>query len=65
MFENNWESLNKRKVPEWFEDAKFGIFIHFGLYSVPAYTENGKYAEWYMMQLKDENSEASKFHKRV
>lgn len=65
MFENNWESLNKRKVPEWFEDAKFGIFIHFGLYSVPAYTENGQYAEWYMMQLKDENSEASKFHKRV
>ena len=65
MFENNWESLNKRKVPEWFEDAKFGIFIHFGLYSVPAYTENGQYAEWYMMQLKDENIEVSKFHKRV
>ena len=37
MYENNWESLNKRPVPEWFADAKFGIFIHWGLYSVPAY----------------------------
>lgn len=64
-YENNWQSLSARKVPEWFEDAKFGIFIHYGLYSVPAYTENGQYAEWYMMQLKDENSEAAKFHKRV
>jgi alpha-L-fucosidase len=47
MYENNWESLNKRPVPEWFSDAKFGIFIHWGLYSVPAYAPKGKYAEWY------------------
>lgn len=47
MYENNWESLNKRPVPEWFGDAKFGIFIHWGLYSVPAYAPKGKYAEWY------------------
>lgn len=46
-YENNWESLNQRKVPEWFEDAKFGIFIHWGLYSVPAYAPKGQYAEWY------------------
>lgn len=30
-YENNWESLNSRPVPEWFADAKFGIFIHWGL----------------------------------
>lgn len=47
MYENNWESLNQRQVPEWFEDAKFGIFIHWGLYSVPAYAPKGCYAEWY------------------
>lgn len=47
MFEANWESLNKRKVPEWFGKAKFGIFIHWGLYSVPAYAPKGQYAEWY------------------
>ncbi len=46
-FENNWESLNKREIPAWFEDAKFGIFIHWGLYSVPAYAPKGYYAEWY------------------
>ena len=47
MYENNWESLNKRKVPEWFGKAKFGIFIHWGLYSIPAYAPKGQYAEWY------------------
>ncbi len=47
MYENNWESLNSRKVPEWFGKAKFGIFIHWGLYSVPAYAPVTDYAEWY------------------
>ena len=61
-YENNWESLNSRPVPDWFADAKFGIFIHWGLYSVPAYTEKGQYAEWYMQQIRDKNSEARKFH---
>ena len=46
-YENNWESLNSRPVPSWFEDAKLGIFIHWGLYSVPAYAPFGDYAEWY------------------
>ena len=27
-YENSWESLNSRPVPQWFADAKFGIFIH-------------------------------------
>ena len=65
MYENNWASLNARPVPQWFSDAKFGIFIHWGLYSVPAYTRNGDYAEWYWKQLEDPNSEASAFHRRV
>lgn len=54
-FENNWESLNQRKVPEWFEDAKFGIFIHWGLYSVPAYAPKGHYSEWYGCHCDKEN----------
>ena len=57
MYENNWESLNKRPVPEWFSDAKFGIFIHWGLYSVPAFTKKGDYAEWYMRQIEDKTTE--------
>ena len=46
-----WESIDKRPTPAWFSDAKFGIFIHWGVYSVPAYAPviPGKlaYAEWY------------------
>jgi alpha-L-fucosidase len=42
-----WESLNRHQTPEWFEDAKFGIFIHWGVYSVPAWGPLSTYAEWY------------------
>ncbi len=64
-YENNWESLNTRPVPEWFADAKFGIFIHWGVYSVPAYTKNGDYAEWYAKQLEEGKPEVVAFHDRV
>lgn len=57
MYENNWESLNTRKVPEWFTKAKFGIFIHWGLYSVPAYAPVKDYAEWYGYSCNMENPE--------
>ena len=36
-FQANWESLSKYQSPDWFRDAKFGIFIHCGVYSVPAF----------------------------
>ena len=36
-YEADWESLDRRPTPEWFLDAKFGIFIHWGVYSVPAW----------------------------
>src|SRR5438105_1822326 len=38
----DWESLQKYEAPEWYRDAKFGIFIHWGAYSVPAFG-----SEWY------------------
>ena len=41
-FEPNWESLQEYECPEWFRDAKFGIYAHWGPYSVPAYK-----SEWY------------------
>lgn len=48
----SWEVLDQRKIPEWFQNAKFGVFIHWGPYSVPAYRsvndeQFGSYAEWY------------------
>jgi alpha-L-fucosidase len=57
-FSPNWESLDKRPVPGWFHDSRFGIFIHWGVYSVPAWGPTGdsigvydKYAEWYWNKL--------------
>lgn len=41
-FEADWESLKNYEIPTWFQDAKFGIFIHWGPYSVPAH-----WSEWY------------------
>ncbi len=64
-YESNWESINSRPIPQWFQDAKFGIFIHWGLYSVPAYNEKGKYTEWYQYSLNEEGSPTQKFHERV
>jgi alpha-L-fucosidase len=54
-YEPTWESIDRRPTPVWFTDAKFGIFIHWGVYSVPAYAPviPGKlaYAEWYWNAL--------------
>jgi alpha-L-fucosidase len=54
-YQPTWESIDKRPMPAWFTDAKFGIFIHWGVYSVPAYAPviPGKlaYAEWYWHQM--------------
>lgn len=47
QYEANWESLDSRPTPEWFTNSKFGIFIHWGPYSVPAYSPAGTYTEWY------------------
>ncbi len=46
-----WESLNQRGYPQWFSDAKLGIFIHWGLYSVPAYASKEGYGEWFYRGL--------------
>ena len=47
----DWTSLDRRPVPEWFKNAKFGIFIHWGLYSVPMWSPKGTYSEWYKYWL--------------
>jgi len=51
-FEATWESLNSREAPDWFEEAKFGIFIHWGVYSVPSFCHTSTYSEWYLWWLK-------------
>ena len=50
-FQPTWDSIEKNyKVPQWFNDAKFGIFMHWGLYTVPAYRGGGA-SEWYETHL--------------
>lgn len=41
-FQDTWESLSRYEIPKWYRDAKFGIFVHWGVYSVPAFG-----SEWY------------------
>ncbi|KAJ3576385.1 hypothetical protein NP233_g480 [Leucocoprinus birnbaumii] len=41
------EVLERHEVPTWWKKAKYGIFIHWGVYSFPAWAPNGTYAEWY------------------
>ena len=62
-YEPNWESLNSRPTPQWFKDAKFGIFIHWGLYSVPAWGPKGSYAEWYLNGLLNEDTARIRYHR--
>ncbi len=52
-FAATWESLESYTVPEWYLDAKFGIFIHWGVYAVPAFGN-----EWYPrnMYLQDQSA---------
>ncbi|MDR1927785.1 MAG: alpha-L-fucosidase [Oscillospiraceae bacterium] len=65
-YEANWASINSRPIPTWFEDAKFGIFIHWGLYSVPAFTLKNWFAEWYQPQIQEQQKEeVLAFHNRV
>jgi alpha-L-fucosidase len=75
----NWNRF-KRSVPQWYTNAKFGIFIHWGAYSVPAWGEpigelgtmeakkwfpHNPYAEWYFNTIRIEGSPAQLHHKKT
>jgi alpha-L-fucosidase len=55
----DWASVDSRPVPAWWSDAKFGVFIHWGVYSVPAFAPKGEYAEWYWERLRAPGNAAS------
>ena len=76
-YEATIESLNKHPLPDWYDDAKLGIFIHWGLYSVPGwaplvhpehdfssedYIKNNPYAEWYYNTMRIPGSPTHKYH---
>jgi len=63
QYKPTWESLDTRPVPQWWLNGKFGIFIHWGVYSVPGYSKKGDYAEWYENGLRNGDSARIKYHK--
>ncbi len=63
-YKPEWSDLDARPVPQWWTDAKFGIFIHWGVYSVPAFSKVGEYAEWYWHSLRSGKKEYVDFHNK-
>ncbi len=56
-FEATWDSLQQYSCPEWFRDAKFGIYVHWGVYSVPAQ------GCWYGRNMYDRNRPEYQYHR--
>ncbi len=56
-FTDTWESLSQFKVPQWYQNAKFGIFIHWGVYSVPSFG-----SEWYSRNMYIQGSREFEHH---
>lgn len=60
IYKDNWDSLSKYPVPQWYKDAKFGAFIHWGAYAVPAY-----FSEWYVRLMHYKGNPVYWHHKRI
>ncbi len=56
-FKDTWESLEQYDVAKWYQKAKFGIFIHWGLYSIPAFG-----SEWYSRNMYIQGSKEYEHH---
>ncbi len=56
------ENVYNYQIPDWWKDAKFGIFIHWGVYSVPSFADQD-YAEWYWAHKY--YAKAKEFHEKV
>src|SRR6266576_5110594 len=78
QYEASLESLNKHPLPQWYGDAKLGIFIHWGLYSVPGwaplihpehdftspdYITHNPYAEWYLNSMRLDGAPTQAYHR--
>lgn len=56
-YKDTWASLSQYRVPEWYQDLKFGIFIHWGIFSAPAFDN-----EWYSRNMYVRGSRAFEHH---
>jgi alpha-L-fucosidase len=59
-YEPTWESLQQYSVPQWFMEDKLGIFIHWGVYTVPAFAN-----EWYARNMYQQGSPEFKHHQET
>ena len=59
-YQPEWESLKQKEVPEWYQDTKFGIYFHWGPYSVPAHE-----TEWYAIHMYTKGHPIRKHHEET
>lgn len=59
-YKADWSSLSQHKVPDWYQQDKLGVFIHWGIYSVPAYGN-----EWYPRSMYDKNCREYEHHRQT
>ncbi len=62
-YEPTRASLDTHPVPRWYKDAKFGIFIHWGAYSVPAGTSRQQASEWYLFYQQWRDTQPWQYHR--
>ena len=64
-YKPTWESLDSHKMPQWYDDAKIGLSMHWGVYSVSSWAprENGiSYAEWYGFRMHEQGNPTVDYH---
>lgn len=59
-FKDNWQSLSAHRTPDWYRNGKLGIFIHWGVYSVPAFGN-----EWYSRNMYNKDDRAFLHHRNT
>lgn len=67
-YQATWESLDKHQIPQWYDDAKIGLSMHWGVYSVPAWAprEQGiSYAEWYGKRMNEPKNPTMDYHRET
>lgn len=59
QYQPDWTSVDSRPLPQWYDEAKFGIFMHWGVFSVPSYgggDGSNAESEWFWWDWKGENA---------
>ena len=64
-YQPTWESLDRHKIPAWYDDAKIGLSMHWGIYAVPAWAPRDvevPYAEWYGARMDEPGNPTHDYH---